>query len=236
MCSFRVQAKPQKVETTHWGVPIRMGCWRNWSKRKRKQGLSNDSWWVFHYACGQVGLPPPCRPHSSPAFDSGLWPTAPQLWDGRPMAIQSTAVHAVDSGVSRKGEVASGELRLFLLWCFFFCECVKWSSGSSTKAFLLDWWSFNIKQQVAFFAAKRGCISWNHSSHAGRWAVTQTQKIRVTMKYFSTSLINYLKRYSYNLVLHGQNKSSRGFNSIILSVLGQVLSFTSKTSHLQLQI
>lgn len=47
-------------------------------KKKEKEeeaGLRIDSWWVFYYVCGQVGLRPPCGPRSSPqcpAFDFEL--------------------------------------------------------------------------------------------------------------------------------------------------------------------
>lgn len=44
-------------------------------KKPKKEDLSFDSWWVFYYACGQVGLTPPSGPHSSPqcpAFDFEL--------------------------------------------------------------------------------------------------------------------------------------------------------------------
>lgn len=138
------------------------GWKRTTEKKAEEAGFSSpDSWSVFYYECGQVDLALPCGLHSSPlclAFDFELWPIVPHWLDGRPIVIQSFLIHALDSGVSGKGKVAAGERRLPLFWCvfFFLFLCVKWPSGSNTKAFCRakkQQRSFNIKQQIAVVAA-----------------------------------------------------------------------------------
>lgn len=74
------------------------------------------------------------------------------------MAIESTQIHAMDSGVSGKGKVASGELRLSFFFDVGFCVC-EVVKRKQHKSLLLDERSFNIKQQVAFFCCQKGRIS-----------------------------------------------------------------------------
>ena len=109
-------------------------------------GLSSDSWWVFYYGCGQVGLTPPRGPCSGPqcpAFDCGLWPMVPHWCNG---STSGDSIHpdpcAGQWGLAEKGQ--GGDWRAETSSFFFFdvsfllcvcvCVCVCLWSGQAEAA------------------------------------------------------------------------------------------------------
>lgn len=123
------------------------------ANKDRGTGSGNtDSWWVFYYVCRQVGyaLPHGCNTSPlCPGFDFELWPIVPYGLDGRPIFIESILIGQMDSGVSGKGKLVPGKLRLSL-WHLFF----SWSGLAEedpTKGFCSvekPQKSSNIKQQI----------------------------------------------------------------------------------------
>lgn len=90
---------------------------------------------------------------------------APFRLNVRLKVIQSALTHAMTGGAGRKEKVATGVRRLYspLIWFIR----VRWSSGSSTKAFSRAKErrrSFNIKQQGSFFAEGHVVSTGNRST------------------------------------------------------------------------
>lgn len=74
------------------------------------------------------------------------------------------------------GLVEKGKMCVMCLGVFFLPLCVKWSSGSSHKSLLLNRRSFNIKQQVTFFAAERVVLAEIVLDLVGGRALRQTSR------------------------------------------------------------